>query len=64
MATWRLALAKLAKFSKAKQSKATQRIAGDGDSEVLGDLAATEQGADRQADLVGTSLEAVMKLLI
>src|SRR5258706_9259503 len=30
-----------------------QRVVGDGDTEVLGDLAATEQGADGQADLVG-----------
>src|ERR1700692_1826106 len=34
-------------------AREAQRVVGDGDTEVLGDLAATEQGADRQADLVG-----------
>jgi hypothetical protein len=30
-----------------------QRVVGDGDAEVFGDLAAIEQGADGAADLVG-----------
>src|ERR1700722_14735976 len=34
-------------------AREVQRVVGDGDTEVLGDLAATQQGADRQADLVG-----------
>src|SRR5580704_19328994 len=34
-------------------AREAQRIVGDGDAEVLGDLATTEHGTDGQADLVG-----------